>query len=374
MKKNLIKLTSGSGVEETIPVSNIAHVVANGSGVNVEDVSGTISEYAEGYSYVKKLLRRTARLSFLELTTSSGDYLVNKNHVVYVKKGGSDVAVVEMKDSGYLTASSENWEHFVGRMKAKDIPLFPITDTSVVYYVNPYAIANVYGSGTPFVANLVLDNEETLTDDAQLYSYVLRRLSSIGVRGFGKAEDITGFGDVMFTVKNSNAEVIAGATVTFSGVSKQTDGSGIASFPNVDNGTNKPYTVSKEGWVTATGTQTVNSDSTTPEVTLTSTQTDFLTFDIYNNTIALGGTSIKTGAATIDAVNHSVAIEVVAGTDLAVDTIVPMFTLSYGATNNVITNDVAYGDFVDGTPTVVTVTAEDGVTTQAWDVTVSVAV
>ncbi len=72
----------------------------------------------------------------------------------------------------------------------------------------------------------------------------------------------------------------------------------------------------------------------------------------------------QTGAATIDAANHTVSIEVANGTD--VTSLTPTITVSSGATVSPtgaqdFTNAVTY-----------TVTAEDGSTTQDWVVTVTV--
>jgi len=88
-----------------------------------------------------------------------------------------------------------------------------------------------------------------------------------------------------------------------------------------------------------------------------STETDILTFSL----------SEQSADATINTTDHTVSIEVVAGTD--VTALVPTITLSEGATIN-----PASGVAQDFTaPVVYTVTAEDGTTNQAWTVTVTVA-
>lgn len=74
----------------------------------------------------------------------------------------------------------------------------------------------------------------------------------------------------------------------------------------------------------------------------------------------------QTGAATIDAGAHTVAIEVETGTD--VTDLVPTLTVSTGATVSPLSGVTQ--DFTS--PVVYTVTAEDG-TEQAWTVTVTVA-
>ncbi|HAM97235.1 MAG TPA: hypothetical protein DCQ26_01385 [Marinilabiliales bacterium] len=88
-----------------------------------------------------------------------------------------------------------------------------------------------------------------------------------------------------------------------------------------------------------------------------SVDTDILTFSL----------SEQSADATINTTDHTVSIEVVAGTD--VTALVPTITLSEGATIN-----PASGVAQDFTaPVVYTVTAEDGTTNQAWTVTVTVA-
>jgi len=88
-----------------------------------------------------------------------------------------------------------------------------------------------------------------------------------------------------------------------------------------------------------------------------STATDILTFILAE----------QTGAATVDAGAHTVAIEVEVGT--VVTALEPTITLSAGASvsplSGVATDFTAAVDY--------TVTAEDGSTTQVWAVTVTVA-
>jgi len=78
-------------------------------------------------------------------------------------------------------------------------------------------------------------------------------------------------------------------------------------------------------------------------------------------------TSQTAEPAEIDAVNHTVEVEVAYGTD--VTALTPAITVSAGATINPVSESVQ--DFT--APVDYTVTAEDGVTTQLWTVTVSVA-
>ncbi|MEM9261738.1 MAG: DUF5018 domain-containing protein, partial [Bacteroidota bacterium] len=83
--------------------------------------------------------------------------------------------------------------------------------------------------------------------------------------------------------------------------------------------------------------------------------TDILTFTLPE----------ETGGATVDAGNHTVAIEVANGTDVA--DLTPAITISAGATISPASN--VAGDF--SAPVTYTVTAEDGTTQQDWTVTVT---
>jgi len=93
-----------------------------------------------------------------------------------------------------------------------------------------------------------------------------------------------------------------------------------------------------------------------------STETDITAFSF----------SEQTGAATIDAVNHTVAIEVFYGTNPI--GLVASFALSTGATAKVgetdQTTDVTANDF--SSPVTYTIKAQDNTTTQDWVVTVSI--
>ncbi|WP_258103248.1 DUF5018 domain-containing protein [Marinoscillum sp. MHG1-6] len=85
-------------------------------------------------------------------------------------------------------------------------------------------------------------------------------------------------------------------------------------------------------------------------------QTDIVSFSF----------SEQTGVAIIDAVAHTVSVEVAEGTDLSALT--PTITLSYGA--GVSPNNGVAQDFSN--PVIYTVTAEDEVTSQDWTVTVTI--
>ncbi len=94
-----------------------------------------------------------------------------------------------------------------------------------------------------------------------------------------------------------------------------------------------------------------------------SAETDILTYSFAE----------QSGAATIDAGNHTVAIEVANGTD--VSALVATFTLSDGATATVGGTAQVSGTTANDFSSAVTytVTAADGTTTQDWTVTVTAA-
>jgi hypothetical protein len=91
--------------------------------------------------------------------------------------------------------------------------------------------------------------------------------------------------------------------------------------------------------------------------------TDFTTFILDE----------ETGSATINGLDHTIAITVAHGT--VVTALVPTFTLSPGATVAVGATPQVSGTTANNftSPVTYTVTAQDGTTTQAWTVTVTVA-
>jgi len=97
--------------------------------------------------------------------------------------------------------------------------------------------------------------------------------------------------------------------------------------------------------------------------TTPSTETDFNSFSFTQ----------QTGAAAIDAGNHTIQIEVQLGT--SVTNLVATFTLSSGASavanSNAQVSGITVNDFT--APVIYTVTAEDGSTTEPWEVTVTIA-
>ena len=112
---------------------------------------------------------------------------------------------------------------------------------------------------------------------------------------------------------------------------------------------------------------TAEDDVTTKTYTINknasvNTETNVLTYSF----------TAQTGAAAINGTNHTVAIEVAYGTNVA--NLVAGFTLSTGATAKVGTDiqvsAVTANNFTN--PVVYTITAEDATTTQDWTVTVTV--
>ncbi|MDN4165376.1 lamin tail domain-containing protein [Cytophagales bacterium LB-30] len=143
--------------------------------------------------------------------------------------------------------------------------------------------------------------------------------------------DLTNLAPTYTLSSGATADIASGATVDFSGGS-------------VD------YTVTaQDGTTVKVWTVTVNEAAA-------NTETDFLTFAITE----------ETGAATIDAVNHTISVEVEYPNDLT--NLAPTYTLSSGATA-----DIASGATVDfsGGSVDYTVTAQDGSTQQIWAVTVT---
>jgi hypothetical protein len=98
-----------------------------------------------------------------------------------------------------------------------------------------------------------------------------------------------------------------------------------------------------------------NYSNPTEEPEIDSTLTDILTFSLAD----------QTGAATINATNHTISIEVDYTAD--VTDLTPAITMSYGATIDPLSG--VSQDFT--TPVVYTVTALDGITEQEWTVTVT---
>ena len=131
---------------------------------------------------------------------------------------------------------------------------------------------------------------------------------------------------------------------------------GAAAFPisgvEVDFSNPITYTVTaQDGSTKQAWTVTV----TVAEKELLNTATDFLTFEL----------SEQTREAIIDTVNHTIEVEVEYGTDLT--RLIPVFTLSEGAT--VVPAGESAVDF--STPVTYIATAQNGSNVQEWIVTVS---
>ena len=128
------------------------------------------------------------------------------------------------------------------------------------------------------------------------------------------------------------------------------------------------------GWNASAGTDAVNSEwivkpkdfvdnlgYPTPNA---SNRTDIISMQLRDTT-----GNLVSKAVTIDSANASIDIEVIYSVASQVDSLVPVITAAPGATTV-----PASGDTVDFTnPVVFTVTAEDGLTTRDWTVTVTVA-
>jgi len=141
-----------------------------------------------------------------------------------------------------------------------------------------------------------------------------------------------------------------------------TDNSGDPQFPYILAGSY--YGVLSQSDLNSAGSSTSPAGLTCyTGITTLSTETDITSFSFPE----------QTGAATIDATNHTIDIEVVFGTD--VTALVSTFTLSAGATAKVGTTAQVSGTTANDFTNAVTytITAEDGTTTQDWAVTVSVA-
>lgn len=266
MKQKFIRLTNSSGKERTVSVDDIAFVYAVGNGIKLEYFSGTSTEFAESYSYVKKLIIRTMPRRFLEFVATGGTYLINAKHVSHLSAIDDDtVTKITFVDNGTLTASTEKLSYSKSRfLKHKRTGFITFVTATKNFLLNVENIVSVYGNGgSPEKAKIVLSNSATpLTAATEKLSYFLKRAAAKGNRNFNIAEDISGFGDgdVTFTVTdpvNSDAPV-ENATINFIGTSKTTDGYGVAvfDFNNVNLGS-QSYTIEKDNWETYSGTITV---------------------------------------------------------------------------------------------------------------------
>jgi putative ubiquitin-RnfH superfamily antitoxin RatB of RatAB toxin-antitoxin module len=148
-----------------------------------------------------------------------------------------------------------------------------------------------------------------------------------------------------FTLSNGATAEVGGVAQT-SGTTSNDFSSPVTYTITAENGT------STQDWVIAV-----------TEAPALSNETNILNFSF--------GIPPQTGAASINAVNHTVDIEVESGTDLTA--MIATFTLSSGATAGVggvaQISETTSNDF--SSPVTYTITAEDGTTTQDWLVTVT---
>ena len=154
--------------------------------------------------------------------------------------------------------------------------------------------------------------------------------------------DVTGL-IATFTLSDG-ADATVGATPQVSGVTPNDFSAPVAYTITAENGTDNQF------WIITVTVATPN------------TETDILTYSFAE----------QTGPAVIDDVNHTVDIEVAAGTGLT--NLTATFTLSDGATADIggtpQVSGVTANDFSN--PVTYTVTAEDETTTQDWVVTVTI--
>jgi len=118
---------------------------------------------------------------------------------------------------------------------------------------------------------------------------------------------------------------------------------------------------------------TVTSDDGTTTEVWTVTVTEIASPRSIETNITSFSLATQTGTALIDAASHTINIEVLHGTNLT--SLVPSFVISSGATaaigSTVQISGVTANNFTN--PVTYTITAEDGITTQAWFITVTVA-
>ena len=136
------------------------------------------------------------------------------------------------------------------------------------------------------------------------------------------------------------------------------DGASIDPLSDVEQDFSSPfeYTVTAEDGVT-------NQVYTVSVTRVLNTETDIISFTIPE----------QTGPAVIDPNTHTVEIEVngFAGETSTRSRLTPTIGLSFGATVNPLSG--TNNNFFDGTPSTYTVTAEDGATSQEWQVIVTYA-
>jgi gliding motility-associated-like protein len=129
---------------------------------------------------------------------------------------------------------------------------------------------------------------------------------------------------VTFTVKDATNALMSGASVTFNGQTLTSNASGVVSFTNVAAGTNLPYTATKTGFNTSTGSVNVTSANVAQNITLSAvgSPTYTVTFTVKDATEALvSGASVTFRGQTLTSNASGVATftSIPAGTSLAYD-------------------------------------------------------
>ena len=151
---------------------------------------------------------------------------------------------------------------------------------------------------------------------------------------------------------------LSSLTPTFTlseGASSNPASGAIINFSNSDTNPVTITVTAEDGSTTQDWTVTVTEDGADPD-----TDTDILTFVLAE----------QTGDATINTTNHTVEVEVATGTDIS--NLTPTLTLSEGATSNPANGETVDFTGSESNSVIYTVTAEDGITTQDWTVTVSI--
>jgi len=160
-------------------------------------------------------------------------------------------------------------------------------------------------------------------------------------------------------IEVGNGTVMTGLVATFT-LSTGADAA-IAAVPQVSGTTANNFTAPVTYTITAEDGTTTQDWVVTVTEAVVNTETDFLTF----------GFDEQTGAATIDATAHTIAVEINQCADIT--TLTADFTLSFGADAEIATvaqtSGVTVNDFTAALT--YTITAEDGTTTQNWVVTVT---
>jgi len=164
---------------------------------------------------------------------------------------------------------------------------------------------------------------------------------------------------VTFTVTNGTGPIV-GAEITINETTLTTDGSGVATFSNLGDGT-YAYGVTALGFNDITGSSvTVAGAAVAVPVTMTA-----MTAPATDDTLSALTSSVGTLSPTFDAATLTYSVVLPAGT-----TIVPTVTAT--ATDSNATAVVTQATSVTGSATVL-VTAQDGTTNQTYTITFTVA-